>query len=352
MQSHCTALRLRSLQRWWNDETAAILECGGAFVKKIAGWFAVWMVLAACAGAQNAAQTYAWPPAPGLLTLRLWPNGAPDAKPAPGPEGDLTTPKDALIAGRPILHWGNVTNPTLTIYPPQGNNTGVAIVVFPGGGYHILAIDLEGTEVCQWLNQAGITCALLKYRVPDSGPYPTSSAALQDAQRAVGLVREHAAEWHVDPKRTGVLGFSAGGHLAAALSTLYANRMYAPVDAADALSCRPDFAIIIYPGYIALADNGFEPNSFIHVNAQTPPAFLVQAEDDPVHVENAIVYFMELKNAGVPAEMHLYAQGGHGYGLRPTALPITHWPVLAMEWLHTIAMLPSVANAVAPVAGK
>jgi acetyl esterase/lipase len=213
------------------------------------------------------------------------------------------------------------------------------VVVFPGGGYHILAIDLEGTEVCDWLNSAGISCVLVKYRVPVAGPYPKSPAPLEDAQRAVGMVRAHATEWHIDPNRVGVLGFSAGAHLAAALSTHFDQRLYPAVDAADKLSCRPDFAAIIYPGYLALADQNFAPNADIHPTAETPPTFLLQAEDDPVHVENAVVYFLALKNAKVPAELHIYAQGGHGYGLRRTALPITTWPQTVEIWLHTIQVL-------------
>ena len=165
-------------------------------------------------------------------------------RPTPPPPG-------SPIAGRPVVRLGNVSTPTLTLYPPKGKNSGAAVVVFPGGGYHILAIDLEGTEVCDWLNSIGVICVLLKYRVPDTGPYPKSAAALQDAQRAMGLVRLHAKEWGIDPNRIGVLGFSAGAHLAAALSTHFAQRLYAPVDAADKLSCRPDFAVIVYPGYLA-----------------------------------------------------------------------------------------------------
>src|SRR5580698_8263995 len=285
------------------------------------------------------AQQSGWPPAAGHVTLQVWPGAAPGAMANLPPEADTTTAKDNLIAGKPLVRLGNVLVPTLTLYTPSGKNTRAAVVVFPGGGYSILAIDLEGTEVCDWLNSAGITCVLLKYRVPNSGPYPKSPAALEDAQRAMGIVREHAAEWHIDPHRVGVLGFSAGGHLAAALSTHYETRLYKPVDAADQISCRPDFAVIIYPGYLAMADKGFAPNPDIHVTAQTPPTFLVQAEDDPVHVENAVVYFMELKNAGVPAELHVYAQGGHGYGLRRTALPVTTWPQSAEIWLHTIHIL-------------
>jgi acetyl esterase/lipase len=286
-----------------------------------------------------AAQTSPWPPTPDHLTLPLWPNGAPGAVANPGVEADMTTANDNRPGGRPVIRIGNVSSPTLTLYSPKGTNTGAAVVVFPGGGYRILAIDLEGTEVCDWLNAQGMSCILIKYRVPEPGPYPTSSAPLQDAQRAFGIVRTHAAEWHVDPHRVGVLGFSAGAHLAAALSTHFDQRLYDPVDAADKLSCRPDFAVIVYPGYLALADQNYAPNPDVHPTAQTPPTFLVQAEDDTVHVENAVVYFLALKNAKVPAELHIYAEGGHGYGLRRTALPVTTWPQTVEIWLHTIHVL-------------
>jgi acetyl esterase/lipase len=288
-----------------------------------------------------AAQPSGWPPAADRPTIALWPGSAPGAPANLPAEADTTTAKDNLIAGRPLIRLGNVSSPTLTLYQPRNGSAGAAVVVFPGGGYHILAIDLEGTEVCDWLNSAGITCVLLKYRVPDTGPYPKSPAALQDAQRALGLVRAHAAEWKIDPKRIGVLGFSAGAHLAAALSTHYDQRLYAAIDAADKLSCRPDFAVIIYPGYLALADKNFAPNPDINPTAQTPPQFIVQAEDDPVHIENAVVYFMALKNAKVPAELHIFAQGGHGYGLRRTELPVTAWPQSVETWLRTIKMLPA-----------
>ncbi len=272
--------------------------------------------------------------------MDLWPHGAPGAEPNASPEVDTTTSKDNPVAGKPVIRLGNVSQPTLTVYTPPGKNTGAGIVVFPGGAYRILAIDLEGTEVCDWLNSVGITCVLVKYRVPDSGPYPKSSAALQDAQRALGIVRSRASEWHIDPNRIGVLGFSAGAHLAASLSTHFDQRLYNPVDAADQVSCRPDFAVIVYPGYIALAEQNFAPNSEIHVTSQTPPSFIIQAEDDPVHVENSTVYFLALKNAKVPAEMHIYASGGHGYGLRRTELPITAWPKLVETWLQTIHVTP------------
>jgi acetyl esterase/lipase len=285
-----------------------------------------------------AAQPSGWPPAADRFTIALWPGAAPGAPANLPAEADTTTAKDNLIAGRPLIRLGNVSSPTLTLYQPRNGSTGAAVVVFPGGGYRILAIDLEGTEVCDWLNSAGITCVLLKYRVPDTGPYPKSPAALQDAQRALGLVRAHAAEWKIDPKRIGVLGFSAGAHLAAALSTHYDQRLYGAIDAADKLSCRPDFAVIIYPGYLALADKNFAPNPDINPTAQTPPQFILQAEDDPAHVENAVIYFMALKNAKVPAELHIYSEGGHGYGLRKNGLPVHYWPGLVEAWLKTIKM--------------
>jgi acetyl esterase/lipase len=281
------------------------------------------------------AQKPAWEPAPGHITLPLWPHSPAGT----APEVDITTVKDHVIAGKPVIRLTNVSKPTITLYSPKGKNSGAAVVVFPGGAYRVLAIDLEGTEVCEWLNSIGVTCVLLKYRVPDSGPYAKSPAALEDAQRALGIVRAHAADWQIDPQRVGVLGFSAGAHLAAALSTHFDQRLYASVDEADQLRCRPDFAVIVYPGYLALSEQNFAPNPEIHVTEKTPPSFIVQAEDDPVHVENSTVYFLALKNAGVPVEMHLYAQGGHGYGLRRTEWPVTRWPQSVETWLHTIGVL-------------
>jgi acetyl esterase/lipase len=295
----------------------------------------------AAASLPLAAQPSGWPPSAEHPTIAVWPGAAPGAPVNPPAEADTTSPKDNLIAGRPLVRLGNVSSPTLTLYAPKGKNTGAAVVVFPGGGYNILAIDLEGTEVCDWLNSAGVTCFVLKYRVPSTGPFPKSAAALQDAQRVLGLVRQHAADWGVDPNRIGVLGFSAGAHLAAALSTHFNQRLYPPIDAADQASCRPDFAVIVYPGYLALADKNFAPNPDIVPTEKTPPQFIVQAEDDPVHVENATVYFMALKNAKVPAELHIYAQGGHGYGLRRTELPVTSWPESVEVWLRTIKVLPA-----------
>ena len=263
--------------------------------------------------------------------MPLWPQ---TQQPNLGPETDITTAKDDLVAGKPVMRLTNVAAPTITLYAPKGKNSGAAVVVFPGGAYHILALDLEGTEVCDWLVSIGVNCVLLKYRVPDSGPYPKYATALQDAQRALGMVRAHAAEWHIDPHRVGVLGFSAGGHLAAALSTHFEQRVYDAVDAADKLECRPDFTVLVYPAYLTLEDKNFAPDPEIRVTEKTPPAFMVQAEDDGVHVENSTAYFLALKNAKVPAEMHLYAEGGHGYGLRRTKLPVTDWPASVETWLQ------------------
>jgi acetyl esterase/lipase len=234
----------------------------------------------------------------------------------------------------------------MTVYSPRANNTGAAVVVFPGGGYSVLAIDLEGTEVCDWLTAKGITCVLLKYRVPGngleprSGPYPKSPMALEDAQRTVGLVRFHAAEWHVDPRKIGVLGFSAGGHLVAAISAHFEHRLYPTVDAADKESCRPDFAVALYPGHLNIGSKTFELNPDVPVTRQTPPTFLLQAENDDVDtVNNSLVYYIALKNAGVPVEMHLYAEGKHAFGLRPTTFPITRWPDEVETWLGTIGVI-------------
>jgi len=304
-------------------------------------------LLLAC-GSLNA-QTRDWRPSPGHTQIAIWPGAAPDAQPVPGPEVTSSDPK-FLIAGKPTVGVTNVTRPTMTVYSPDGKNTGVAVVVFPGGGFEELAIDLEGTEVCDWLTTKGITCVLLKYRVPslpydwrcDCRPHnqmiPTQS--LEDAQRTVGLVRLHAAEWHIDPRKIGVLGFSAGGYLAAEISTNFEQRLYKPVDAADKESCRPDFAVAVYPGHLSVDGAPYKLNPNVPVTRGTPPTFLVQAEDDYVDgINQSLAYYIALKNARVPAEMHLYAHGGHAFGLRRTNLPITEWPDLVEIWLHTIGMI-------------
>ena len=302
------------------------------------------------AGGRLGAQAPAWQPSPGHAQAPIWPGAVPDAQPVAGPES--MKPGDTLVAGRPWLVVERVSQPTITVYSPTGKNTGAAVVVFPGGGYNILAIDLEGTEVCDWLTSRGITAVLLKYRVPHSGQYWDEQLkrevdvkvqrALQDAQRAVGLVRFHAAEWGIDPHKIGVLGFSAGGHMVAAMSTHFAQRLYPAVDAADRESCRPDFAVAIYPGHLSLADNslGLNPDIESHITGQTPPTFLLQDEDDHVdRVEDSLSYYAALKKAGVSVVLHLYAEGGHAFGLRRTKFPVTGWPQLVETWLRTIGMV-------------
>jgi len=309
----------------------------------------LWLALT---GAAFSAQSPVWQPTAGHTQIPIWPAAAPDAQPPAAPESVETTGKESLVAGLPWTSISNVSQPTMTVYSPTGKNTGAAVVVFPGGGYEILAIDLEGTEVCEWLTSRGITCVLLKYRVPWTGPhwneqckchiYPKSPLALEDAQRTVGLVRFHATEWHIDPHKIGVLGFSAGGHLAAAISTHFEQRLYPTVDAADLESCRPDFALALYPGHLWIDDKKFELNPDIrtNINHQTPPTFLLQDEDDPVdNINHSLVYYIALKDAGVPIEMHLYAQGGHAFGLRRTKFPATRWPELVERWMKTLGMI-------------
>ncbi len=294
----------------------------------------VWAGTAPCATPAD------WQPSPGHTQIPIWPGVVPDLQSVPGPE---------TAEGGGVT---NVTRPTMTVYAPAGRNTGAAVVVFPGGGFQELAMEGEGTDACDWLTSIGVTCVLLKYRVP-SAPYvwqcdcrphnrSISTPSLEDAQRTLRLVRSRAAEWHIDPHRIGVLGFSAGGYLVAEVSTHFKTRLYAAVDAADQESCRPDFAMAIYPGHLAVADNSIalNPNIKKYITPQTPPTFLLQNEDDHVdRIEDALSYYMGLKAAKVPVELHAYAQGGHAFGLRPSKLPVSGWPQLAKKWLGTIGML-------------
>lgn len=286
------------------------------------------------AGAAIAAAAAADAPIP------LWPKGAPGEKGDIGPEADTTKPDGALVAGRRVIRLGNVSEPTLTVYrPPKEKANGAAVVVFPGGGYNILAMDLEGTEVCEWLNSIGVTGVLVKYRVPARKGLPRYTAPLQDAQRAVGLVRHRAAAWGIDPKRIGVLGFSAGGHLAAAASNNFEKRTYEAQDEADTASCRPDFSVLIYPAYLTVRDEGDRLAPEVTVTAKTPPTILIQAADDGVRVENSLFYYLALKNVKAPAEMHLYPSGGHGYGLRRTEQLVTTWPARVEDWMRAMGFL-------------
>jgi len=297
------------------------------------------LLVSVCQSTAFSAETVGWQPSPGHTQISIWPGVAPDAQSVPGPE----TSTDGGVT--------NVTRPTMTVYSPDGRNTGAAVVVLPGGGFQGLAIDFEGTEVCDWLTSKGVACVLLKYRVP-STPYvwqcdcrphnrSISTPSLEDAQRALRLVRSHAEQWHIDSHKIGVLGFSAGGYLVAEVSTYFNTRLYTPVDGADQESDRPDFAIAIYPGHLALAENSIalNPNIKSHISAQTPPTFLLQNEDDHVDsIEDSLSYYMGLKAANVAVELHAYAQGGHAFGLRPSKLPVSGWPQLVERWLGTIGM--------------
>ena len=272
--------------------------------------------------------------------IPLWPAEAPGEKGPVGEEKDTSGPKSNLVQGKPLIRLGNVSKPTLTVYrPAKDKDTGASVIICPGGGYNILAYDLEGSEVCEWLNSIGVTGVLLKYRVPKRTGLEKHTAALQDAQRAVGLVRARAGEWGLDPKRIGILGFSAGGHLAAAACNNHDKRTYEPVDDADKQSCRPDFAVLIYPAYLTVKEQGDKVAPELPVTTNTSPTFLAMTQDDGVRVESALFYYLALKNAKVPAELHLYPTGGHGYGLRPSQHAVTTWPQRAAEWMQTRGLL-------------
>lgn len=301
-------------------------------------------------GLGQSALANVWQPSNGHHQIPIWPKGQmPDAKKPSKPESVVKVTKK-LVAGRPWLAVENVSRPTMTVYLPKKHNTGAALVVFPGGGFQVLAIDLEGTEICHWLNSKGIACVLLKYRVPNSGPawnnqchchvVPKAPTALQDAQRTLGLVRLNAKKWHINPNKVGVIGFSAGGYMVADISTHFNKRAYKPIDTADKESTRPDFAIALYPGHMRTDGKVMTLNSNIHFTKDTPPTLIIQAENDPEdNINNSLLYYIGLKDAGVPVEMHLYAKGGHAFGLRKTKYPITSWPRLAETWLSTIGIL-------------
>ena len=273
-------------------------------------------------------------------TLDVWPGKAPGETGFIGEEKSTTTtqPDGTTV----ITSLTNVSKPTLTVCRPEtAKNTGVAVLVCPGGGYSGLAWDHEGEQVARWLNSIGVTAAVLKYRVPrreGTSKETPPVQALMDAQRAIGLVRSKVADWGVDPKRIGMLGFSAGGHLTAWAATNFDKRAYDPVDAADQASCRPDFAVLIYPGGVVKRKTA-ELAPEIRVTSQTPPCFFAHAGDDRVNSENSVAMYLAVKRAGVPAELHIYTSGGHGFGLRPTGKPASTWPMRCEEWLRDMGIL-------------
>lgn len=297
---------------------------------------------------KDAATVGTWQAPAGLRQIPIWPHAAPDAaETTRKPESVLTRKTPEALNGTISQGVYDVGVPTMTVYPPKGKNTGAAVVVFPGGGFVMLAITLEGTEICDWISARGMTCILSKYRVPGGNHHydaachcavtPKQPFALQDAQRTIRLVRAHAKEWQVDPGKIGVMGFSAGGFLVAQTSNMF-EPAYAPVDAIDKVSSRPDFAIAAYPGHLC-RDGKFAPG--FAVTDRTPPTFLVQDWDDPVDdICESVLYARALQQAGVPAEVHLFAKGGHAFGLRPNGHPVVpFWPKLVEHWLKEIGIL-------------
>lgn len=289
-----------------------------------------------------------WQPPAGLRQLKIWPGAAPDmADVKLPPERSETGINPRRFAGLPVTGIYDVATPTMTIFPAKAPGNGSAVLVFPGGGFQQLAIDLEGSEACDWMTDRGIVCVLVKYRVPNSnhhydpgcdcGVTPKRLLALQDAQRSIRLVRDRARSLGVDPRKIGAIGFSAGGYLVAQISNI-AEPAYTPVDAIDRVSSRPDFAVALYPGHLCRYGGALDPG--IHVTARTPPTFLLQAWDDPTDpICNSLVYARALNAAGVPTEIHLFAKGGHAFGLRPTGHPVDGWPSLLESWLKEIDIL-------------
>lgn len=265
--------------------------------------------------------------------LEIWPGKPPGDTPELGPEQDMTTARDGKPAGRAVIRIGNVTTPTISLFrPPANKANGAAVIICPGGGHRILAWDLEGTEVAQWLNSIGVTAVVLKYRVPFRNPDKKWEAAVQDAQRAMSLTRKNAEAWGIDPQRIGILGFSAGGQTAGYTSVLHRDRQYEKVDEVDDVSCRPDFTVLVYPAWLIKEDNSALADDVV-VDAETPPMFLAHAWNDGIRMENSLLMAAALKQAGVACDLHVYATGGHGFGLRATNEPCSHWPEACERWM-------------------
>ena len=287
-------------------------------------WFALAFTLALA--------PLAWGEEPAVV--KLWPGKA------PGETKDIGAEKFLEQKGpNDVKRLGNVSEPTITIYsPPKDKNTGTVVVVAPGGGYSILAIEHEGSDVCAWLNKLGVTAVLLKYRVPKrDAQTPENLAMVQDAQRAISLVRSRQKELGIDPTRVGMLGFSAGGHLTVC-TALTKKRMYDAVDKADEVfSHEPNFAILVYPAYLTDKEGKLKPE--FEVKVDSPPMFFAHSSDDPVTSEGSTALYMALTKNKVPAELHLYASGGHGYGMKKTSHPCAAWPDRAGDWLKTRGLL-------------
>ena len=276
--------------------------------------------------------------------IQLWPEGIP---------GSISNPSyKAVIDSNQTWTWEkNISNPTLGYYPASPEkSSGTAVIICPGGAYGVLAIKHEGSQVAAWFNSLGITAFVLKYRLPDTAIMVNKTIGpLQDAEKAIRIVRRHSKEWSIDPDKIGIMGFSAGGHLASTLSTHYNQKVYEPI---DSTSARPDFSILIYPvismdtaithmgSRINLLGKNPDPglvklySNDLQVNKSTPPAFLVQSMNDSgVPVQNSISYALALKKYNIPCELHLYESGGHGYGLGRTADTESSWPEACAKWL-------------------
>jgi acetyl esterase/lipase len=291
-----------------------------------------------------------WQPTPSGTQVPLWPANFPLAKPDTGDHPEATGNGSPLVGGKKWYWASYVTRPTMTIYKPRGRNTGATMLVIPGGGFYAVATDLEGTEICDWVIQQGMTCVMLKYRTPQVWPKENGSQqrpkvllGLEDAQRAMGLLRQHAATYRINPHKIGVIGFSAGAYLAANMSNTQ-ERTYPLSDAADQQPPRPDFAIIAY-GARMLDDskgkNSLELKPWVKISPKAPPTLIIHAMNDPVDdIREAMAYALALNDAGVPVDMRLYAKGGHAFGMRPTADPITtEWPNQVKQWLLNIGVL-------------
>ncbi|WP_284054180.1 alpha/beta hydrolase [Stakelama marina] len=291
-----------------------------------------------------------WQPPAGATQIPLWPANVALKKPDTGDHPEATGNGSPLVGGRK-WHWASyITRPTMTIYRPEGPNTGAAMMVLPGGGFYAVAMDLEGTEICDWVTRLGITCVVLKYRTPQVWPKENGRAkrpkvllGLEDAQRAMGLLRQRASTYGIDPDKIGVIGFSAGAYLVANMSNT-TQRTYPVADAADRQSPRPDFAIMAYTARLWDPDKGrnnLELAPWAQISANAPPTLIIQAMNDPTdNVRHAMAYALALNDAGVPVDMRLYARGGHAFGMRPTKDPVTtEWPAEVKQWLHDIGML-------------
>lgn len=265
--------------------------------------------------------------------LKLWPNGVPGETDDPG-ETQTRSGDDG------VLRVTYVGDPTITVCrAPVENSNGCAVVICPGGGYNILAWDKEGTEIAEWLNSMGVTGIVLKYRVPRRDKELPHQAPLQDAQRAIRLVRKNADAWAIDSQRVGILGFSAGGNLAVMAGTHWNETAYEKVDDSDELSCRPDFMVPIYAAYLGAKDNAWALSPLVRVTDETPPTFMAVTLDDKHRGAHAALLLVELKKVGVPAELHVYAKGGHGYGLRPSDNPVHTWPERCADWMRSSGLL-------------